>query len=85
MSGGEFDYLQYRIDYCSVDVAQKAVDYEKTCSKQTIERIKECAKTLERAGKMLQRVDWFVSCDDGEESFNKRWDEELADNSEEDG
>ncbi len=79
MSGGEFDYLQFRIDDCAIDVKQKVVDYDKTCTKQTLARINECAETLEKAGKMLQRVDYFVAGDDGEESFNRRWKEDELD------
>lgn len=79
MSGGHFEYIQYRIDDAAVEVARKAKDYSKTCTPQTIARLEEASKTLEKAAKMLQRIDWFVSCDDGEESFNARWEEDGID------
>ncbi len=79
MSGGAFDYLQFRIDDCAFDVKQKVVDYDKTCTEQTLVRIKKCADSLEKVGKMLQRVDYFVAGDDGEESFNRRWEEDELD------
>lgn len=77
MSGGEFNYFQYNIEDCANDVRQKFFDYDKTCTKQTIDRITECAATLDRAARMLHRVDYFISCDDSEESFNRRWDSTL--------
>jgi len=79
MSGGEYEYIQYEIDETALRIHQKAKDYEKTCDKKTIDRIIETAKILEKAAMMVQRVDWFVSCDDSEESFNKRWKEDEID------
>ena len=76
MSGGHFNYLQHQIDCCAADVKEVTKLYSDTCTDETISRIKECYETLEAAGKMLQRVDWFVSGDDGEESFNRRWKED---------
>lgn len=82
MSGGEFYYLQFRIAECA-DEVMKQIEKHKygdedivKYTEQTLERFKECSDTLEKAGKMLQRVDWLVSCDDGEESFNERWEED---------
>ena len=76
MSGGHFKYIQYQINDAAVEINKKVTDYEKTCKPETLEKMKAAANTLETASAMLQRVDWFISCDDGEESFNKRWDEE---------
>ncbi len=79
MSGGKFNYPQHTIDNISDDVKSLADRYSGDCSKKTLERIKRTADVLELAGKMLARVDYFASGDDGEESFNKRWDEEKLD------
>lgn len=78
MSGGEFNYLQYRIEDCSEDVLKKIEDYEQTCTEQTLKRFKECSEVLAKAALMLHRVDWFVSSGDGEETFNSKWDAEIG-------
>jgi len=78
MSGGQFDYLQNRISDCALDVKDVAENYNDTCTQETTNKIRECYATLEKAGKMLQRVDWFISGDDGEESFNRRWKEDKV-------
>ncbi len=73
MSGGHFNYIQYQMDDAAITIQEKIKDYEKSCTPETLARFKEASETIERAGKMLQRVDRFISCDDGEESFNRRW------------
>ena len=40
---------------------------------------------LRMAGTMAQRIDWLVSRNDGEESFMRRWDEEIGALKEKDG
>jgi len=86
MSGGHFDYNQSRIDDI-VDVLQEAIDNNgKTditdwtnhdLSEKAIARMQTTLSTLKLASIMTQRVDWLLSGDDGEESFHKRWNEEL--------
>ena len=46
-------------------------------SDETLAKFAEARDTLKRAGIMAQRVDWLLSGDDGEETFHKRWEEEL--------
>lgn len=87
MSGGHFDYIQYQIENTANRV-QEEIDmivsgkpdefgYEPMeCTKETLLKFKKTVGTLELAAKMLQRVDWFLSGDDGEESFHRRWKEE---------
>lgn len=79
MSGGTFEYIQYRMGEVAHDIREKFEDYADTCTPQTIARFKDAVKTLERAEMMVHRIDWFISCDDSEESFNQRWDEEGID------
>ena len=89
MSGGHFDYAQYRID----DIALEIDEVIESNDDQTpnewggkkgneyptaiIEKFKEAAHTLRQAQEMAQRVDWLLSGDDGEDSFLRRWDEEV--------
>lgn len=45
----------------------------------TLKIFKEASKALEKAFIYAQRIDWFLSGDDGEEYFKKRLEEELED------
>jgi hypothetical protein len=87
MSGGKFDYVQYRIGQAADEVEQYILrcesddvdeyGYKPEYTPETLEKFRECEKTLRRASEMLQRVDWLASGDDGEESFHKRWAEKV--------
>lgn len=89
MSGGHFNYKQHGIFDIADDIEQMVsendsteldeYDYRKGYGfpPEIIERFKEAVVTLRKAGTMAQRVDWLASGDDGEESFMRRWDEEL--------
>lgn len=76
MSGGHFDYVQYKMDDAAITIQEKIKDYDKTCLPETLEKMKIAAELIDKAGRMLHRIDWFVSGDDGEECFNRRWDED---------
>jgi hypothetical protein len=89
MSGGAFNYDQYRIH----DIAETIKEFingnnddsldefgdrrGKHYPPEIIEKFKEAAHTLRQASVMAQRVDWLVSGDDGEESFMRRWANEV--------
>jgi hypothetical protein len=46
-------------------------------SEETIKEFKEAVSLLKRAGVYAQRIDWFLSGDDGEETFHERLKEDL--------
>ena len=89
MSGGHFEYQQHRIE----DIAEAIDKIIQSNDDRTedewgdtrgrnyppeiIERFKETSHTLRQAAEMAQRVDWLVSCDDGEDCFFRRWQEEV--------
>ncbi len=89
MSGGHFEYQQYRIEDIARGIEEliESNDDEslnewgdrrgRGYSVETIEKFKIAVDTLRRAAIMAQRVDWLVSGDDGEDSFHRRWDKEL--------
>jgi hypothetical protein len=101
MSGGHFDYNQYRIndivDSIENELSRQGKEkpmnelyvdkeyFEKypeekfyyTYPEIIQEKMKEAVKQLKIATVYAQRVDWFLSGDDGEESFIKRLQEEL--------
>jgi len=104
MSGGAFEYNQYKIGYIADQIQQEIErsGREKTpeeikeewrndewyerypedrfhtkYSDEVIEKMEEAVKVLKIAQVYAQRVDWFLSGDDGEESFLSRLDEDL--------
>jgi hypothetical protein len=89
MSGGHFDYNQYRIQTIA-DQIQDIIDlnhsteldqYGETVGyefpDEVIDRFKEAVNALRVAQIYAHRVDWFVSGDDGEKSFLERLDSDL--------
>jgi len=91
MSGGHFYYKQFQFidvadeidnliknnDSTETDDYGDPVSYE--IPDDIIERMKEASHTIKQASEMLQRVDWYISGDDGEESFRRRWKKEVRD------
>lgn len=73
MSGGHFDYEQYRIERVA-DEIKKIIDdrdwYQ--YSEETRERLRDAHDACRVAAMLVQRVDWLVSDDDSEESFHRR-------------
>jgi hypothetical protein len=89
MSGGHFDYKQYQLEYIadeiehiilSNDLQEKDVN---GCSlgwhfsPETIEKFKLGRMTLLLAQIYVQRIDWLVSGDDGEDSFHRRLGDDI--------
>lgn len=89
MSGGHFDYQQYKIGQIADQVEQlirSNNDEElndwgepKGChySEKTIDAFKRGLRYLEIAQIYAQRIDWLVSGDDGEETFHQRLIEDI--------
>lgn len=73
MSGGHFNYAQYQMNDYADECESLAANYPADIAA----KFHETAHWLRRASEMLQRVDWLVSGDDGEESFRKRWKVEV--------
>ena len=85
MSGGHFDYNQYKIGYIADEVEQLIERNGKEIPKEyrddwsgtnyyeyppeVIEKFKEGVEILRKAQIYAQRIDWLVSGDDGNESF----------------
>lgn len=89
MSGGHFDYTQFRMEEIADEIDRLVGQNESTekdsfgedigrhYSPEVIARFRETAHTIRQAQEMAQRIDWLVSDDDGEESFMTRWDSEV--------
>jgi len=90
MSGGYFDYQQYRLEDIATSISELVSTNNDTrldeygCQRghgysvETIVRFEEAARTLRRARDMAQRIDWLVSGDDAEDTFHVRWDKEVG-------
>ena len=74
MSGGHFNYNQNIVGDIANDIDLFLGGGH---SKETLAKFKEAVHTLRKAEIMAQRIDWLLSGDDGEESFHRRWAEEL--------
>jgi hypothetical protein len=78
MSGGHFDYKQYRIEDIATSIEEYLDEYEHTLAIETVNKFKEGIDLLRKAAVYAQRIDWFISGDDGEESFHRRLREDLT-------
>ena len=84
MSGGAWDYDQYKLEYIIDSIEDKILKNKErpeywfgawegqVYSDETIEKFKEAIAYLKIALCYAQRLDWLISGDDGEESFHRR-------------
>lgn len=91
MSGGHFDYSQYRIGDIADQVEElihsnndDSVDrwgdtVGRFYSDETIAEFRKGLHYLRLAQVYAQRIDWLVSDDDGEETFHTRLKQDLLD------
>jgi len=89
MSGGHFQYEQYKIGYIADSIEETILsndseekdecgyDLSRHYSPETILKFREAVATLRKAQRMAHRIDWLESGDDGEDTFNRRWREEI--------
>ena len=89
ISGGHFNYEQYRIQRIADEIEQcilnndsdKLDEYDyplgRHYSKETIKEFEIGLDHLKKAIIYAQRIDWLVSGDDGEESFHERLKNDL--------
>ena len=88
MSGGHFDYVQYRITQAADELEQyirrcesdetDELGWKPEYSPETMAKFRECEATVRRAGDMLHRVDWLICGDDGEDTFHERWSDDVS-------
>ena len=89
MSGGYFDYDQYRMHDITCKITELIASNESTdldrwgneigrrYSTETLEQFKQAVHFLRLAELYAQRVDWLVSGDDSEASFHRRLADDL--------
>lgn len=89
MSGGHFDYNQWKIQMIADDIEQLIIDNDSDeknewgdikghhFTEDTIRQFKSAVALLKVSYVFAQRIDWLVSGDDGEDSFHRRLKDEL--------
>lgn len=75
MSGGHFDYVQYRFTD-PISSIKNEIEYGEW-TEETKQRFQEGIKALEIAATYLHRIDWLISGDDGEETFHIRLTQDM--------
>lgn len=92
MSGGFFEYNQYKIYQIAEDLEHVILnngkkrenkepwedDYHREYSAEVIAKFKEGLEFLKKAHIYAHRIDWLLSDDDGEQSFLERLESDLS-------
>lgn len=89
MSGGHFQYQQYKLTEMADEIEQLIYTNDSDekdrwgdtigahYSRETIREFVKAVELLKQAHAYVQRIDWLVSGDDGEDSFHSRLKIEL--------
>ena len=87
MSGGAFEYEQYKIGQIADQIEHEIETNNKkptepymspnNFSDETIAEFKKGVQKLREAQIYAQRIDWLLSADDGEDTFHKRLKKDL--------
>lgn len=89
MSGGYFDYRQFQFEDIAREIDRLISKNDCTDKDEwgdemgnhypidIIKKFKETAYELRRVAAMVNRIDYLVEEDDGEDEFRKRWEKEV--------
>lgn len=85
MSGGTFDYDQYRLEEIQREIRriinnnniEDEYGFATKYSQETINKLEKAIDILREAYIYTQRIDYLYAADDGEETFHKRLNEDL--------
>jgi hypothetical protein len=90
MSGGHFNYQQHHLLDMADSIGSAILNNDSTekdewgynigrhYSPETIAEFSKAVKALKLAYVYAQRIDWLLSCDDGEDSFHRRLQAQLG-------
>ena len=78
MSGGAFDYQQYRLQDIAEEIDLRISEPDHGYRPETVAALKDAVNFLRIAQVYAQRADWMFSGDDGEDSFHERLKSDLA-------
>ena len=85
MSGGAYNHAQFQLVQMADDIDQRILINDVTdewgnrpeYSEETLEQFRIAAAKLREAYIYVQRIDWLLSGDDGEDTFHKRLKKDL--------
>ena len=77
MSGGYFDYDQYRLDEIATSIRKVILFAKGKYSEETIKEFRKARDLLQKAAIYANRIDWLLSGDDGEDTFHERLQKDL--------
>ena len=93
MSGGHFDYIQYRLWDVIEGIKDAIYKHDKkpewmseedwatfrfgSYSRRTLNEFEKAIRVINEAQVYIQRIDWLISGDDSEPTFHKRLEEDL--------
>jgi len=79
MSGGHFDYTQDRLNSVLTEMEHILSNPEKfALTEYASGKIADAIKNIKIAQIYIQRVDWYICGDDGEEAFKTRLEKDLS-------
>jgi len=70
-------YRDRRLQAVRIDMAGRKHEERRKCRPETLRILRDAYRVLSEAAIYAQRVDWWISGDDGEENFRERLSEEL--------
>ena len=76
MSGGRFDYNQYRLTEIADQIEQEIADNTEF-SKKTIQELTKAVELIRTAQIYAHRIDWLLCGDDSEDTFHERLSDDL--------
>ena len=77
MSGGFWNYGQHQIDNIIEDLEDTFLHTEQELDAITESNLVALIAELKKCSVHMQRLDWFLSGDDGQETYHKRLKEDL--------
>jgi len=72
MSGGYFDYDEYKILNIKDEIKAAMKDGNSYFNEDTVEMFTKATELLNVCYALVHRIDWLLSGDDGEETFHER-------------
>lgn len=76
MSAGYFNRIQLEMKEAAIQIEQMFNKQTSGFSSKTLSRMRKTVNVLRKATQMVDRVDYLLSADDDEETFNEKWEKE---------
>jgi hypothetical protein len=77
MSGGYFDYSEYKIEQIADDIQRVVISNPYRYKLQTLQRFQEAVQLLRKSVVYVKNIDYLLKSDYSEESFHEHLEEGL--------